>query len=58
VKKILNKRMVREKKKFLVRWKGYMAKKDTWENKENLENTKELVKEFEKEYGEEAEELR
>ena len=37
MKKILNKRIVREKKKFLVRWKGYMAEEDTWENRENLE---------------------
>ena len=29
-----------------------------WENRENLENTKELIEEFEREYGEEAEELR
>jgi len=35
-----------------------MAEEDTWENRENLENTKELVKEFEKEYREEAEKLR
>ena len=35
-----------------------MAKEDTWENRENLENTKELVEEFEREYGKEAEELR
>ena len=58
VEKILNKRMVREKEKFLVRQKGYMAEEDTWENKENLENAKELVEEFEKEYGEEVKELR
>jgi len=58
VEKILNKRMVREKEKFLVRWKGYTAEEDTWENKENLENAKELVEEFEKEYGEEVKELR
>jgi len=58
VEKILNKRTVRGKKKFLVRWKGYTVKEDTWENRENLENTKELVEEFEREYGEEAEELR
>jgi len=58
VEKILNKRVVRGKKKFLVRWKGYMAEEDTWENKENLENAKELVDEFEREYGEEAKELR
>jgi len=29
-----------------------------WESRENLENAKELVEEFEREYGEEAEELR
>jgi len=58
VERILNKRVVRGKEKFLVRWKGYTAEEDTWENRENLENTKELVEEFEREYGEEAEELR
>jgi len=58
VEKILNKRVVKGKKKFLVRWKGYMAEENTWENKENLKNTKELVDEFEREYGEETKELR
>jgi len=51
VEKILNKRTVRGKEKFLVRWKGYTVEEDTWENKENLENVKELVEEFEREYG-------
>jgi len=46
------------KEKFLVQWKGYIAKGDTWESRENLENAKELVEEFEREYGEEVEELR
>jgi len=32
-----------------------MAKEDMWESRENLENTKELVEEFEREYGEETE---
>jgi len=58
VEKILNKRTVRGKKKFLVRWKGYTVEEDTWENRENLENVKELVEEFEREYREEAKELR
>ena len=58
VEKILNKRIVREKEKFLVRQKRYMVEEDTWENRENLENTKESVKEFERIYGEEIEELR
>jgi len=31
-----------------------MAKEDMWESRENLENTKELVEEFEREYGEET----
>ena len=34
-----------------------MAKEDTWESRENLENAKELVEEFEKEYGEETKEV-
>jgi len=58
VEKIINKRIVQGKEKFLVRWKGYTAEADTWESKENLENARELVEEFERKYGEEAEELR
>jgi len=58
VEKILNKRTIRGKEKFLVRWKGYMVEEDTWENRENLENAKELVEDFEREYGEEVKELR
>jgi len=56
--KILNKRTIRGKKKFLVRWKGYMVEEDTWENRENLENAKGLVEEFKREYREEVKELR
>jgi len=58
VEKIINKRTVRGKEKFLVRWKGYTAEEDTWESRENLENAKELVEEFKRIYGEEIEELR
>jgi len=35
-----------------------MAELDTWEGRRNLGNTKKLVEEFEKEYGEEAKEVR
>jgi len=58
VEKILNKRMIRGKEKFLVRWKGYTVEENTWENRENLENAKELVEEFKREYREEVKELR
>ena len=58
VEKILNKRIVRGKEKFLVRWKGYTAEEDTWESRKNLKNKKELVEEFKREYREEVEELR
>jgi len=54
----LNKRIIWGKEKFMVRWKGYTAEGDIWENRENLGNAKELVEDFEREYGEEAEELR
>ena len=51
VERILNKRKVRGKNKFLVRWKGFTAKGDTWESKENLENIGDLLKELEEEYS-------
>jgi len=58
VEKILNKKKVREKDKYLVRWKGFTAEEDTWEGRENLENAQELVEEFEEEYGKDNGEVR
>jgi len=46
VEKILNKKKIREVKKYLVWWKGFTAKENTWEKKENLKNVKEALKEF------------
>jgi len=34
----------------LVCWKGFTAESDTWKERENLKNVKEVIKEFEKEY--------
>ena len=51
VEKILNKRKVRGKEKFLVWWKGFTAEADTWEGRENLGNAKEVLRDFEREYG-------
>jgi len=42
------------KDRYLVRWKGYTAEEDTWEPKENLGNTRDLVERFEEEYREES----
>jgi len=58
VEKILNKRKVRGKDKYLVRWKGFTAEGDTWESRENLENAQELVEEFEEEYSKDNGEVR
>ena len=33
--------------KYLVKWKGFMVKHDSWEREKDLENTKEVVAEFE-----------
>ena len=41
-----------------MRWKRYIAEEDTWENRENLENVKKLVEEFEKIYGKKVKKLR
>jgi len=54
VKKIMNKRRRYSKWEYLVRWKGYMAEKDLWEKETNLKNAKEVVEEYEKEYGREG----
>jgi len=56
VEKIMNKRKVRGRDKYLVRWKGCTVEEDTWESRENLKNAMELVEEFEREYCREEEE--
>ena len=58
IKKILNKKMVRGKEKFLVWWKGFTAEADTWEGRENLGNAKEALRDFEKEYSRDQEDIR
>ena len=34
--------------KYLMQWKRFTAEQDSWKKEENLENTKELVTEFER----------
>ena len=58
VEKILNKRKIREKDKFLVQWKGFTAKGDTWKSQENLKNAGDVLKEFEEEYSRDNREVR
>ena len=48
VEKILNKKKMRGVEKYLIRWKGFTAKGNTWERRENLKNAEELIEEFEK----------
>ena len=57
VKKILNKQQIWEKNKYFKRQKGFTAESNTWKERENLENAKEAVKEFEKEYQRDMEEI-
>jgi len=52
VKKILNKRKFRGRDRYLVQWRGYIVKEDTWEPRENLGNIQELVDRFEEKYRE------
>jgi len=57
VERILNKQRVRGKDKYLVCWKGFTAESDTWKGRANLENAKEAIKEFEKEYQQDMEDM-
>jgi len=58
VERILNRRKIRGKDKFLVWWKGFTVEGDTWESRENLQNAGDLLKEFEEEYGRDNREVR
>jgi len=58
VEKILNKKRIRGKDKYLVRWKGFTAEGDTWESRENLQNAGDSLREFEEEYGRDEKEVK
>ena len=55
--RILNKQRVREKDKYLVCWKGFTAEFNTWKGRENLENAKEVIEKFKKEYQQDMEDV-
>jgi len=57
VERILNKRRVWGKDKYLVRWREFTAESNTWEGRENLKNAKEAIEEFEKEYQRDMEDV-
>jgi len=54
----LNKQWIRGKDKYLVQWKGFTAESDTWERKESLENAKEAIEEYKREYRRDMEDIR
>jgi len=58
VERILNKQWIRGKDKYLVRWKGFTAESDTWKGEENLENAKEAIEEYEREYRRDIKDVR
>ena len=54
----MNKQWIRGKDKYLVWWKGFIAESDTWEEKENLGNAKEVTEDFKREYHKDMEDIR
>jgi len=51
--KILDRQERRDKTRYLVKWKGYIAEENTWERLENLKNAREKIEEFKKKRFEE-----
>ena len=51
VEKILDERVRRQKKEYLVHWKGYPEYDSSWEPAMNLQNAKEAVREFHERKG-------
>ena len=47
IKQILNKRLIRNKTQYLVKWIGYSLYDATWEPVKNLKNAPKKLKEFE-----------
>jgi len=47
VEKILNKKKIRGVEKYLVHWKGFTAKHDSWKRREDLGNAKAVLEDFE-----------
>jgi hypothetical protein len=47
VKRILDKKEEKGKPMYLIRWRGYTAKDDTWEPEEHLHEVRDLIDEFE-----------
>lgn len=47
VDRVLQKRVVRGREEFLVRWKGYSSFEDSWEPRGNLQNAREALQAFE-----------
>jgi len=54
----LNKQQIRRKDKYLIQWKEFTVESDTWKGKENLDNAKEAIEKFEKEYRRDIEDIR
>ena len=46
VEKIIDRRIVKGKKEYLIKWKGYPESQSTWEPISHLTNIKDMVKEF------------
>ena len=57
IKKILNKQQIKGKDKYLVWQKGFTVELNTWEEIENMGNTKKVVEEFEKKYQQDIEDV-
>ena len=50
VEKIINRKIFRNKRYYLIKWLDYPIYESTWEPKSNLKNLKYLIEEFEEEY--------
>ncbi len=50
IEEIISMRKIKNKKYYLVKWKGFGVEESTWEPYENVKNCKEILKKFEEKY--------